>query len=39
LIFGGAGGAISAVIVSRVKHIHFPEQKQRNNKKTRIFIF
>jgi hypothetical protein len=33
LIFGGAGGIISAIIVNRLQHLHFPNQTQNKTKK------
>jgi hypothetical protein len=34
LIFGGAGGAISAIIVNRIQHVHFPNQATKKIEKT-----
>jgi hypothetical protein len=32
LIFGGAGGAISSIILNRIRNIHFPNHKQKQQK-------
>jgi hypothetical protein len=34
LIFGGAGGVISSLILNRVQHVHFPSHARQNDKKT-----
>lgn len=35
LIFGGAGGAISAVIVNRIRYLQFPNQTNKKNDKSK----
>jgi len=35
LIFGAAGGIIAAIVVNRVKHLHFPNQASKNSEKAK----
>jgi hypothetical protein len=32
LIFGGAGGIMSAIILARVRHLHFPHKREKEQK-------
>ena len=36
LIFGGAGGIISGIILNRIQHVPFPRKKDKENKKVNL---